>query len=53
MLAGWDWRLEPITKGTSVYIPRLESCVDNLLNILSLKEQVSISKSLTEEVYPL
>ena len=53
MLAGWNWRLEPITKGTSVYIPRLESCVDNLLKILSLKEQVSISKSLTEDVYSL
>jgi len=53
ILAEWDWRLEPITKGTSVYIPRLELCVENLLNILNLKEQVSISKSLAEEVYSL
>ena len=50
-LTGWDWRLEPITKGTSVYVPRLKSCIENLLNFLNLKEQVCISKNLVEEVY--
>ena len=38
ILAGWDWRLEPTTKGTAVYIPRFESCVENLLSILNLTE---------------
>ena len=53
MLKGWDWRLESITKGTSVYIPRLESCIENLLSILNLTEQIGSSKSLAEEVYSL
>ncbi len=50
ILLDWNWRLEPIIKGTSL---RLKSCVDNLLKILSMKEQLSISKSLTEDVYSL
>ena len=51
LLSTRDWRLAPITKGTSVYVPRLKSCVENLLNFLNLKEQVYISKNLIEEVY--
>lgn len=53
ILKGWYWRLEPTTKGKSVYIPRLESCIENLLSILNLTEQISSSKSLAEEVYSL
>ena len=51
ILTGWDWRLEPITKGTSIYVPRLKSHIENLLNFFNLKEQVYISKNLVEEVY--
>ena len=53
ILEGWVWRLESKTKGASVFIPRLESCVENLLSLLNLTEQISISRDLTEEVHSL
>ena len=53
ILESWDWRLEPITKGTSVYIPRLENCIENILNFFNIAEQISNSKGIAEEVYSL
>jgi len=53
ILESWDWRLEPITRGTSVYIPRLRKRIENMLSILNLIEQLSNSKTLVEEVYSL
>ena len=38
ILESWDWRLEPITKGASVYIPRLVNCIESILNILNVAE---------------
>jgi len=53
ILENWDWRLEPNTKGTSVYIPKLRNYIENMLNIMDLTEQISHSKYLVEEVYSL
>jgi len=53
ILENWDWRLEPNTRGTSVYIPKLRNSIENMLNIMDLTEHISNSKYLVEEVYSL
>ncbi len=42
ILENWDWRLEPSTKGTSVYIPKLRNYIENLLNVMDLPDPVHI-----------
>lgn len=53
ILESRDWRLELITKGMLVYIPGLEKCIENMLNVLYLAEQINNSKSLAEGIYSL
>ena len=53
ILESRDWRFKLITKGTSVYIPGLEKCIENMLNVLYLAEQINNSKSFAEGIYSL